>query len=259
MVRVALIVVAALALMAAPASAKTFTAQSGSVQATIAYNKTTTTRLTITRGGASLYDAVPKLEGCGGSPCAPSGFSGDPPLRVLDLDGDGEPEVVYSAYTGGAHCCSIVDVFQLNAAGNGYAATEQNFFDPGFRLKDLDGDGRPEWLTGDDAFAYRFTAYAFSGLPIQILRFGAGAFTDVTDSFPAQIKADAKRWLKRYKRVRHAKDGTQLGVLAPWAADEYRLGRRTKALAFIREQVNAGFVKARFVPRLDHFLRKLGY
>jgi hypothetical protein len=259
MVRVTMIVMAAMAFMAVPASAKTFTAQSGGVTATIAYNKTTTTRLTITRNGASLYDDVPMLEDCGGAPCGPSGFAADPPLRVIDLDGDGEPEVVYSAYTGGAHCCSVADVFQLNGAANGYTATAHNFFDPGFRLKDLDGDGKPEWVTGDDAFAYRFTAYAFSGLPIQILRFGGGAFSDVTAGYPARIQADAKRWLKRYRRARHAKDGTQLGVLAPWAADEYRLGRRAQALSYVRSEARKGFVKAGFAKRLDRFLRKRGY
>ena len=259
MVRVATIALAALALMAAPAGAKTFSAQQGGVQATVTYTTTAASRLTITRNGATLFDAAPMVDGCGGAPCAPSGFSGDPPLRVLDLDGDGEPEVVYSAYTGGAHCCSIAEVYRLNAAASGYTTSSHDFGDPGFRLKDLDGDGKPEWLTGDDSFAYRFTAYAFSGLPIQILRYSAGTFTDVTSSFPAQIQADAKRWLKAYRHVRHAKDGTQLGVLAAFAADEYRLGRRAQALSFLHSEARKHLVKASFVRRLDKFLRKSGY
>jgi hypothetical protein len=150
-------------------------------------------------------------------------------------------------------------VYRLNAAASGYTTSSHNFGDPGFRLKDLDGDGRPEWVTGDDAFAYTFTAYAFSGLPVQILRYSAGTFSDVTNGFPAQIQTDAVRWLKRYRHARHAKDGTQLGVLAAWAADEYRLGRRAQALSYLHSEARKGFVKARFVRRLDHFLRKRGY
>jgi len=249
--------------VAAPASAKTFSAQQGGVQATVTYNKTSATNLTITRNGATLFSAAPKLKECGDPGCAPTPFAGDPPLRVLDLDGNGEPEVVYSAYSGGAHCCSIAQVYRFD--GTGYTADEQNFWDPGFRLKDLNGDGLPEWLTGDDAFAYRFTAYAFSGLPVQVFRWSAGAFTDVTKSFPKQIKSDAKRWLRAYKGARRRTDGTEFGAAAAWAADEYHLGKRAAALRYLRREARAGRLKgpgahgAKFVKVLDRFLRKRGY
>jgi hypothetical protein len=249
--------------LAGPASAKIFSAQQDGVQATITYNKTTATRLTIARNGSTVFDAAPKLKECGDPGCAPTPFAGDPPLRVLDLDGDGQPEVVYSAYSGGAHCCSIAQVYRFD--GITYTATEQNFWDPGFRLKDLNRDGRPEWVTGDDAFAYRFTAYAFSGLPVQVFRYSAGKFTDVTKSFRALIKSDAKRWLHTYKRARHLTDGTEFGAAAAWAADQYHLGKRAAALRYLRREAHAGRLKgpgahgARFVKALDRFLRKRGY
>src|SRR4051794_40115117 len=165
--------VAALALLvAAPAAgAKTFSAQQGSVSATLTYANQGATNLTIARGGATLFSGVPKLKECG-QPCGPSGFDNDPPLRVLDLDADGEPEVVYSAYTGGAHCCTGAQVYRLNAQGSGYESRERNFWDPGFQIRLF--DGVPYFFTADDAFAYRFTAYAFSGLPLLILRYSHG-------------------------------------------------------------------------------------
>jgi hypothetical protein len=265
MVRVTTIAVAALALMAAPAGAATFSAQQGGVQSTITYDTTATTRLTITRNGATLFDGVPQLDECGG-PCAPSGFSGDPPLRVTDLDADGEPEVIYSAFTGGAHCCSVAQVYRLNADASGYSASEHNFGDPGFSLKDLDGDGRPEWLTADDLFAYRFTAYAFSGLPVQILRYGDGRFSDVTNSYPGTLDHDLDRWWKRYTRVRRHKDGTELGPVSAWAADMYRRGNRHHVLKVLRSEARHGYLRgpghtqgARYVTVLDKFLRQHGY
>lgn len=259
MVRVATIAALALALFAVPASAKTFSAQGGSVSATITYDKTATTHLTITRSGATLFDGVPKLDSCGGDPCAPTPFTNDRPLRVLDLDGDGEPEVLYSAYSGGAHCCSLAQVYKLNASASGYDASDHDFWDPGFTLKDLNGDGTPEWLTGDDAFAYRFTSYVFSGLPIVILRYSAGQFTDVTRSFPALIAKDARFWKKHYNRIRRHRDGSQKGPIAAWAADEYRLGKRASARAYIQSEVERGHLKPRFLTSLDRFLRKRGY
>lgn len=248
---------------AAPAGAKTFSAEQDGVQATITYNKTTATNLTITRNGATAFDAKPTIRQCGDPGCVPSGFEGDPPLRVLDLDGDGQPEVVYSAYSGGAHCCSIAQVYRFD--GTTYTATEQNFWDPGFRLKDLNHDGRPEWLTADDAFAYRFTAYAFSGLPVQVFSYRAGRFTDVTRRFRSLIRSDARRWLRVYKRARHLKDGTEFGAAAAWAADQYQLGKRAAALRYLRREARAGRLKGpgahgtKFVKVLDHFLRKRGY
>jgi hypothetical protein len=250
-----LLTIAIAALMAVPASAgaKTFSAQSGNVQATLTYTGSpgtyTSTNLRIVRNGATLMDAAPQIPECGPGPCGPSGYQGDPPLRVTDVDGDGEPEVVYSAFTGGAHCCTIAQVYRLNASATGYAVTEHGFGDPGFTLKDLDGDGKPEWVTADDRFAYLYTAYAFSGLPLQILRFGSTGFKDVTASYPALVRADASGWWHRYRRARKRTDGTQLGVVAAWAADRYRLGKRK----------GPGPHGAGFVKRLDRFLLKHGY
>jgi hypothetical protein len=260
------VVIGVLAVVAAPASAKTFSAEQGGVQATLTYNDTITTRLTIVRNGATLMDAAPAVPECGGDPCAPSGFSGDPPLRVADLDGDGEPEVVYSAFTGGAHCCSIAQVYRLNAGASGYSASSRNFGDPGFSLKDIDVDGRPEWLTRDDVFAYRFTAYAFSGLPVLILRYSAGSFSDVTTSFPGTVINDLDLWWKRYTRARRHTDGTELGAVSAWAADSYRLGKRHHVLKVLRSEARHGFLRGpgrthglRFVNVLDRFLLHHGY
>jgi hypothetical protein len=265
----AIIAVGVLAVGAADAGAKTFSAQSGNVQATLTYSGSagfyTATNLRIVRNGATLLDAAPRATECGPGPCGPSGYQGDPPLRVVDLDGNGEPEVIYSAYTGGAHCCSIALVYRLSGTGTGYALTEHGFGDPGFTLKDLNGDGRPEWVTADDRFAYLYTAYAFSGLPLQILSFANGRFTDVTASYPALVRRDARRWWSRYHRARNRTDGTQLGVLAAWAADRYKLGRRKAALRVLRAEARAGRLKgpglhgATFVTRLDRFLRRHGY
>src|SRR3954453_17976718 len=196
MVRVTVIAMAALAAFVAPAGATTFSAEQGDVKATIEYSKAATTRLTIVRNNTTLYDEVPALQACGGDPCAPSGFRGDPPLRVLDLDGGGEPEVIYSAYTGGAHCCSVAQIYRLNDTVTGYTAVALNFGDPGFDVRDIGGDARPEFISRDDAFAYRFTAYAFSGLPILIQRYSRPGFEDVTSAFPALVRKDARLWRK---------------------------------------------------------------
>ena len=54
-------------------------------------------------------------------------------------------------YTGGAHCCSVEQVFTFDPGTMTYAETERNFGDPGTRIEDLKHDGHFEFVTADDA------------------------------------------------------------------------------------------------------------
>jgi hypothetical protein len=142
---------------------------------------------------------------------------------------------------------------------------EHDWGDAGYRLRDLGGDGVAEFVSADDRFAYAFTAYAFSALPLQILSFRGDRFTDVTARYRARVRADARRWRRAYRRARA--DAFPQGVLAAWTADRYRLGRRARALRFDRHQARHGKLRAamgarrarRFVGRLDRTLRRWGY
>ena len=258
-------------LIAPPAMAKQVTASADGVTATLTYSKDAATfgykadGLEITRNGQLLYDAVPQPAACNDLPCGPAvGFSRQPPLLVRDLDADGEPEVIYAAYTGGAHCCTIAQVFRLAGDASGYTSVDRFFGDPGFTVRDLDRDGRPEVVSADDSFAYRFTAYAFSGLPLLTLRYDHGRFHDVTGSFPRLIRRDARQFWRGYLQLRRQPDDSARGQIAAWAADQYRLGNRAYAREVLRREVRRGFLAkpgggAKFIARLDGFLRRRGY
>jgi hypothetical protein len=94
---------------------------------------------------------VAKLEG------EDVGFA-DPPvsLQIAEIDpGNSYPEVVASFYTGGAHCCSDTSVFTASADGSRWSTINVGEFDGSPMLAaDLDGDGRYEFGTRDDAFLY---------------------------------------------------------------------------------------------------------
>ena len=259
-------------LVPAGAAAKRYSARSGSVEATLTYSRDAANYgfkadgLKIVRGGQVLYDGVPHPAECGDLPCGPTVDFGPglPPLIVRDLDADGEPEVVYSAYTGGAHCCSVAQVFELSPGASGYTAVGRFFGDPGFGIEDLDGDGRPEIVTADDAFAYRFTAYLFSGLPLSVLRYDHGRFVDVTRSFPRLLQPEARQFWRAYKDLRKNRDDSARGMAAAWAADQYRLGKRAHALRMLRKEVRHGYLAhpgggAKFIRTLDRFLLRRGY
>jgi hypothetical protein len=189
-------------------------------------------------------------------------------LGFRDLDGDGRDELLVDLFTGGAHCCSITQVFAFDPGTMTYRMVEQDWGDPGYRLVDLRHDGRTEFETADDRFAYEFAPYAFSGLPVQVWTFSNFAFHDVTRSFPGLIAADARIYLHDWPPARAQNLGN--GVLAAWAADEYLLGHkalvaRKLARALRHHQLGRGpsVVGAptgkHFIKLLKRFLLKNGY
>ena len=264
----------ALSLIGAPAAlATTQTAQSGNVAATFmfsgSYPTFTGLRLTIAQGSIVYYDEPVASKPCGAY-CAPGSPSGKPAsVHVLDLEHDGQPDVVLDLYTGGAHCCSIEQIFSFDPGARTYLKTEHDFGDPGERIVDLGHDGRYEFLTADDSFAYEFTDYAGSGLPIEILAFSDRHFDNVTRSYPKLIANDAARWLQAFERMSAQRYQDSVGVIAAWAADEDLLGHSKLVSRYLAEQLNAGHLNSalspeepggkKFIAKLEGFLREHGY
>jgi hypothetical protein len=269
-----LLIVCAIAIclaVAAPAAfATTQTASSGNVTATFSFQGRFPNyhgqRLTIARAGSVMYDQPVVSKFCARL-CAPlSAVSQHPSVRVLDLEHTGEPDVVLELYSGGAHCCTVVQVFAFDPVSATYVKTERNFGDPGARIVDLRHDGRFEFLTADDSFAYRFTDYAASGLPVEVLTFAGGRFTAVTRGYPRLVARDATFWLKTFKGLARGHYSDSVGVIAAWAADEDLLGHAKLVKRYLREQALAGHLNApfgaggmKFVANLQRFLRRRGY
>jgi len=244
---------------AAPAGATTETASSGTVAATFSYTKVDDfrwkdLRLTVDRAGQQAFAGVPHAPGCKAPYCAPGdGGTGSGALHVVDLDGDGEPEVLVDLYTGGAHCCTVTEL--LRWTGSAYATQTRDWADPGYTL-DTTGGGTPTFVTADPRFDYAFTAYAFSALPVRLLSFRAGMWHDVTRAHPESLRADARRWAREYHA--HRNGHYALGLLAAWVADEYRLGRRHSADRFLAHELRAGRLKGVSLwPRRRAYVRVL--
>ncbi len=239
------------ALGPALARAETRTATGGQTTATLTFAQTeedglphyTGLRLAIARAGQAAYDEPLAIKGCEEPFCAPlAALPGGPGagspdgLAVADLDGDGEPEVIADLFTGGAHCCLVSQILRWD--GSAYAAGERVWGDPGYRLRDADGDGLPDFVTGDDRFAYAFASYAESFMPVRVLTYRAGRWRDITATVPKLVRAEARQLKKTYLKLRRGR--SSLGVLAAWAADEYRLGHRKMVGRYLRSELRAG-------------------
>lgn len=256
---------------AQPARPRTQTASAplaggGSVSATITYTPrayyAADLHLTITRAGRRLYSAAVHSPQCG-TTCAVARTRA---VSVADLAETGEPVVRLDLYTGGAHCCYVTEFYRYDAGTRAYAQREYDWGDPGYTLRRLGGQDIFE--TADDRFAYRFTDFAASGLPLQLLAFNGARLVDVTRRYPALIARNGALYLRAYRAQAATGWSDTVGVIAAWAADEDELGHDAEVAAYLDAQAAAGHLNsgepgsaegARFVRTLDAFLNRTGY
>jgi hypothetical protein len=266
-----LLALAALLIAPAAASAESKTATSGSVTATLSWTPdqygVKDAKLTINRANAVLFDrAIPKVVPDGSIILSAKDNPDD--VLVRDLDGDGEPEVVVTGYSGGAHCCFVGGVYDFR--GTTYGETTEFFGSYGFELRDIGKDGTLELDASDVRFEDIYSSHAASFPPVRILRFskagGKAHLADVTRKYPAKIRANAaqaKKLFNRFKRSDGLTEGR--GVVATYVADQYLLGRGKVGLRELDRQAARGILGKtrkdvrRWRASLLRTLHKYGY
>lgn len=218
----------------------TATAQSGEGIDSLVHmgiNITVAGRLALRAQLATPYGVVggdqDALLSIGGSPQAKR----DEPLCVASFGGDNpESAVLVGLFTMGAHCCTFIDAYIVASAGIATPPIEQQIGNPGVELETV--DGHAVLVTADNSFAYAFTAFAFSGMPIRVLELRGKAFVNTTRSYPSLITPDAASWWKYFQQAQApgSQDPTRgTGALAPWVADECMLGDGAQAWAMVNK------------------------
>ncbi len=243
----------------------TQTAQSENVSATFTFDQSGSSysqlQLQIARSGQVVYNEPVISQYCSSS-CWPGG-SHQTSLRVLALEPGAEPDVALALYTGGAHCCSVEQVFSYNSASGAYAMAEHDFGNPGAALKPLGPDGLFEFVSADNRFAYAFSCFACSGVPVQIYAFTHGQFIDVTRRHRPLVSQDADHWWRVFRH--NLSDG--VGFIAAWAADEDLLGHQALVNRTLAREQRLGDLRSavptpegsQFIRRLKTRLRQWGY
>lgn len=91
-----------------------------------------------------------------------------------------EPELLYTDFSGGAHCCSSVVVIEPVAGG--WRKVDMGAWDGEFDAlpQDLNGDGRADFVMVDESFLYTFAPYAGSEAPPRVLNAIDGRMVDVS-------------------------------------------------------------------------------
>ena len=244
------------------------TAVDGSVRADFAYDYDsentlfTNLHLTVSRNGSVLLDEAIQQPETQVEPARY--FAHKKSVAVRDLDGGGEPEVVLDLYSGGAHCCWSTQVYRYTASTNAYLVVTHGWGNADYRAVDVDHDRLPEFVSGDDRFAYVFTDFAGSSFPLRIWNYRGARFDDVTLRFPARIRHDSRRqWHWALAKQTRADNR---GYLAAWTADRCLLrhcASAFKRLDVLRRQGRIGHgwdrTARRYLKHLRRFLRHTGY
>jgi hypothetical protein len=268
MTRTLIAALVALLLLPAAARAQTETVTSGTTTATLAWTPAefgvTGATLTITRNGAVAFSKpIPDVV-CDG--CTLPGNGADD-VKLVNLDGLDDDEVVVTASSGGMHCCSLAGFYDFNPATGSYDPLVRDFGSSGFNLDDLDHDGRPEIVTEDVRFEDLFTSHVGSFPPPAVFIFvrqdDVPLLADVTTKYTALIRRNASEAKRRFAKARKH-DPAIRGALAAYVADQYLLGHGATGLNELDRQIKRGVAgtptsaKA-FRSKLLRTLHRFGY
>jgi serine protease Do len=158
----------------------------------------------------------------------------------IKLDADAkEPQLVFTRYSGGAHCCTQTWVVNKPEGAAGWSLLDAGKLDGGgYQFEDVDGDGTQELVSVDNSFLYAFDSYAGSIAPVKIAKLRLGKIDDVTDepAMKSRLKQDLAS-MEYWAKVDPALWKSN-GYLAGWAANKMRLGEGDSAWKTVTENMN---------------------
>jgi hypothetical protein len=154
-------------------------------------------------------------------------------IRVMKLDPSAkQPQVVFTYYWGGAHCCTVTKIATEDVTGNWHVVDGGILDgDGGYEFLDLDRNGGGELVSIDNSFLYAFCPYACSYAPTRIKKLVGDELKDVTaDQSYQQFLRERLRQLEANARAYGDIDTMRSpGYLGGWVAAKDLVGELTNA------------------------------
>jgi len=229
-------------------------------------------KLQITRNGKEMVTPLLPIKQLPGESTEADLRVNSADVKVVDLDADGEPEVIVDLALAGAYCCSASFIYGSETAGQ-YQVLSQFWgnYTSGYwlagitgkegdrRLSDLNGDRTLEFISLDDRFRGEFSNYAASAAPVRIWRYQAGKMLDVTRDFPQEVRQGAAAIWRQYQHIRQ-ENGANFaqGAMAAYVGAKLLLGEETDAMQRLNQAYPDQQGKA-FKQKLRVFLHQTGY
>jgi S1-C subfamily serine protease len=150
------------------------------------------------------------------------GTSDSTGASIVRLDSSSAfPQVVASHFSGGAHCCTLMEV--LTFIDNRWQVVNVGEFDSdGPQIEDLNGDGAAELVGKDDSFLYAFASYADSYAPPKILRLVGDHVADVSSR--SEFQGPMRQLLLAVQGLVTPDTWRDNGFLAGWVAHNALIG-----------------------------------
>ncbi len=173
----------------------------------------------------------------------PDGFDTPQGTAILvEMDKtNATPEVLFTSYSGGAHCCTKVFVATKGSSGRWQAIDFGDWDGDGIPIEDLDGDGVAEFAAPDQRFLYTFDCYACSAAPQRILTLKRGKIEDVSTQ-PGFAKAQEAYLAQLRAWHESAEPGQEFspGFFAGYIAQSAMLGKGRQAWAEMLARYDKG-------------------
>ena len=159
-------------------------------------------------------------------------------LTGQDITGDGNPDLIFETFSGGAHCCFSTFIYDLGPTLTKLLESQPS--NCGGNFQDLDGDGVYEFLTCDDLFAYKYCPYAWSPLVQAVLKYQPGSgYLAAGSRYPGLYAEDIARHTKTAQEGAPGDaaewDDTNKCAVLPLVLDHLYSGQPEAALAALRQ------------------------
>jgi serine protease Do len=154
------------------------------------------------------------------------------------------PQIVFTRYTGGAHCCTNTWIVQKLEGAKGWSLVDAGKLDGGgFWFEDIDGEGGLDLLSVDNSFLYAFDSYAGSFAPLKISQLRDGKIVDAIElggdaSSPTRDRLKQDLAGLEFQAKLNPDLWKSNGYLAAWVASKIRLGQGEDAWQTVVQNID---------------------
>ena len=172
-------------------------------------------------------EELARCERAGVRPIAPGDAEYPASLRRLDPS-SAAPQIVFTSYTRGAHCCTVTKI-ATQMAGAWRIVDGKMLDGGGYAFEDIDQDGVYELVNADNRFYYAFAPYASSRTPIEISSLVGGRLVDVSGAGRFRSYQRQQVFALEHEASLDGSLWSSNGFLAAWVANKALVGEMADA------------------------------
>ena len=176
--------------------------------------------------------------------------------QLRDINGDGWPELVFSDYSGGAHCCRSVLIVSLRPKGL-VVIFDEELGSTDVTISDLNGDGRRE-ITRTVLAEYALGSFATGSYGLEVIYSAGsdGAYRPNTRAFSSILANDLSTAVANYQKANYGAPDEEDVARIELFFLSYLSGHRGEAYEYLRQlKPIEGLAAGSVLATLEGFLK----